>query len=162
MASVCFDEEHGLLDIEANVRPSRIHLTGVTSDVRFELPPADQVWAVVRLQATNTFDDVRPHVLHRSPTQSFGAVGGDVFCRGVQGGRHGTARRLRPITRSIYATLGQYIRPVMSGSSKQKCTSGGAHPFIYKFPCSYKNAFPAPKSHNGGIAPEFYSKIFAH
>src|SRR5205085_5852468 len=42
--------------------------------------PEDEVRAVLRLDAVNVLDDVRPKALERAPFKTLRAVGSDIFC----------------------------------------------------------------------------------
>jgi hypothetical protein len=61
--------------------------------------PEDKVRAVLRLDAANALDDVRPKALERAPFKTFRTVGSDIFCCRIEAVRHRTARRLWPEAR---------------------------------------------------------------
>src|SRR5258705_7304772 len=73
--------------------------------------PEDEVRAVLRLDAANARDDVRPEGLERSPFKTFRAVGRDILLRRIEAVRHRTARRLWPEARPqiIGATTEQQV-----------------------------------------------------
>src|ERR1044072_7715195 len=73
--------------------------------------PEDKVGAVLRLDAANVLDDVRPKALERAPCKTLRAVGGDVLRCRIEAVRHRTARRLRPEARPdiVGATAEQQV-----------------------------------------------------
>ena len=87
----------------------------------------DKVRAVLRLDATNALDDVRPKALERAPSKTVGPMGRDVFCRRVDTVRHRTARRLRPEARPdiVGATAKQQIEALGIRGEDRISASGG-------------------------------------
>jgi hypothetical protein len=61
--------------------------------------PEDQVRRVLRLDATNSLDDIRSKAFERAPFKTIGPVGCDVFRGRVHAVRERTARSLRPVAR---------------------------------------------------------------
>src|SRR5882672_1953684 len=76
--------------------------------------PKDEVRAVLRLDAANALDDVRPDALGRPPCETFWTVGSDIFSCRIDAVRHRTARRLWPEARPdiVGATAKQQIEPL--------------------------------------------------
>src|ERR1700733_2568690 len=76
--------------------------------------PKDKVRAVLRLDAANALDDVRPNALERSPFKTFRTVGRNIFCAA-----------LSPSAIGLLGTFGQkpdQISYVRRPSSKSKLT----------------------------------------
>src|SRR5208282_5884277 len=90
--------------------------------------PEDEVRPVLRLDAANALDDVRPNALERAPCKTFRAVGNNICCCRIEAVRHGIARRLWPEARPhiVGATTKQQI--VALAMRGEECISAGGGP----------------------------------
>src|SRR5882762_1211148 len=89
--------------------------------------PEDKVWAVLRLDAANAFDEVRSKALERAPFKTFRTVGSDEFFCRIEAVRHRTARRLWPEARPdiVGATAKQQIEALAIRGEHCVPASGG-------------------------------------
>src|ERR1700692_3711300 len=87
----------------------------------------DQVRAVLRLDAANALDDVRPKALERPPFQTFRTVSSDIFCCRIDAVRHRTARSLWPEARPdiVGSTAKQQIEATAIRGENCISASGG-------------------------------------
>jgi hypothetical protein len=89
--------------------------------------PKDKVRAVLRLDAANALDDVRPKALERGPFKTLRTVGSDIFFCRIEAVRHRTGRRLWPEARPdiVGATAKQQIEAPAIRSEDCISASGG-------------------------------------